>query len=88
VAHGSTGFLADPGDVATFRHRLEQLLLDASLRDALGTAGRRRFENEFTVEAMLSRTAGIYRSLPARCGTQAEAAPGRPPVSSRPTVIR
>jgi glycosyltransferase involved in cell wall biosynthesis len=62
VANGSTGFLADEGDVAMFRQRLEQLLLDASLRAELGAAGRRRFENEFTVEAMLGRTAGIYRS--------------------------
>lgn len=62
VADGSTGFLVDGGDVATFRQRLERLLLDASLRDTLGAAGRRRFENEFTVEAMLSRTAGIYRA--------------------------
>jgi glycosyltransferase involved in cell wall biosynthesis len=62
VADGSTGFLANAGDVAMFRQRLERLLLDSSLRAEFGTAGRRRFENEFTVEAMLSRTAGIYRA--------------------------
>src|SRR5260221_5048630 len=62
VADGSTGFLAAAGDVAMFRQRLEQLVQDDSLRGRLGAAGRRRFEKEFTVEAMLGKTAGIYPS--------------------------
>jgi glycosyltransferase involved in cell wall biosynthesis len=89
VADGSTGFLADAGDVAMFRQRLEQLLQDASLRVTLGTAGRRRFENEFTVEAMLSRTAGIYwaAALPL-VALQAERPAVGAPASSRTTVTR
>jgi glycosyltransferase involved in cell wall biosynthesis len=89
VADGSTGFLAKAGNVAMFRHRLEQLLQDDSLRERFGTAGRQRFEKEFTVEAMLGRTAGIYRSA-----AMPVAAPkaDRPAVSasasSRPTVTR
>ncbi|HEY6390641.1 MAG TPA: glycosyltransferase family 4 protein [Bryobacteraceae bacterium] len=66
VADGSTGFLAAAGDVATFRQRLAQLLQNDSLREKLGAAGRHRFEKEFTVEAMLERTAGIYRSAAKR----------------------
>jgi len=66
VADGTTGFLAPAGDIAMFRERLEQLLEDNSLREKLGIAGRLRFEKEFTVEAMLRSTAGIYRSAAAR----------------------
>jgi glycosyltransferase involved in cell wall biosynthesis len=89
VADGSTGFLAQAGDVTMFRQRLEQLLQDASLRDEFGTAGRRRFEKEFTVEAMLSRTAGLYRSaaMPV-LAPQVERPAVSAPASSRPTVTR
>ncbi len=66
VAEGATGFLAPAGDIAIFRRRLEQLLEDNSLREKFGIAGRQRFEKEFTVEAMLLRTAGIYRSAATR----------------------
>jgi len=58
-----TGFLVPAGNVLRFRRRLEQLLADAGLRAKLGAAGRLRFEQEFTVDAMLSRTAGVYRRV-------------------------
>ncbi len=89
VADGSTGFLAAAGDVAMFRQRLEQLVQDDSLRGRLGAAGRRRFEKEFTVEAMLGKTAGIYRSaaMPV-VAPQSERPAVNAPASSRPTVTR
>jgi glycosyltransferase involved in cell wall biosynthesis len=62
VADGSTGFTVPPGDVAAFRLRLELLLRDASLRERMGAASRRRFEREFTVGRMLQRVAEVYRS--------------------------
>jgi glycosyltransferase involved in cell wall biosynthesis len=89
VADGSTGFLTNAGDVAMFRQRLERLLLDASLRAELGTAGRQRFENEFTVEAMLSRTAGIYRAVTMPVvAPQAERPAVGASASSRTSVMR
>jgi glycosyltransferase involved in cell wall biosynthesis len=66
VADGSNGFLIGAGNVEIFRYRLEQLLQENSLRGRLGASGRRRFENEFTVEAMLAKTTGIYRSATKR----------------------
>src|SRR5260370_24341243 len=89
VADGSTGFLVAAGNVAMFRHRLEQLLQDDSLRERLGIAGRGRFEKEFTVEAMLRRTAAVYRSaaMPV-AALQAERPVLSSPASSRPTVTR
>ncbi len=62
VADGFTGFTVPAGDVAAFRHRLELLLRDATLRERMGAAGRRRFEREFTVGQMLQRVAEVYRA--------------------------
>ncbi len=77
VAEGSNGFLIGAGNVEMFRYRLEQLLQENSLRERLGASGRRRFENEFTVEAMLAKTTGIYRSATKRLTA---------PQTERPTV--
>jgi glycosyltransferase involved in cell wall biosynthesis len=89
VADESSGFLAAAGDVGMFRQRLEQLLQDRLLREKFGAAGRWRFEKEFTVEAMLGKTAGIYRSaaIPV-VAPQAERPAVSAPASSRPTVTR
>ncbi|MGA2183678.1 MAG: glycosyltransferase family 4 protein [Bryobacteraceae bacterium] len=62
VSDGSTGFAVPPGDVAAFRQRLELLLQDASLRERMGAASRRRFVQEFTVGRMLQRVAEVYRA--------------------------
>lgn len=61
VSHWSTGFTVPPGDVAAFRERLELLLTDVSLRERMGAASRRRYEQEFTVDRMLQRVAEVYR---------------------------
>ena len=63
VDDGRTGYLAPAGDVAAFRNALEKLIADPDLRARMGAAGRRRFENEFTVEAMLDRTLNVYRAV-------------------------
>jgi glycosyltransferase involved in cell wall biosynthesis len=61
VSHWGTGFTVPPGDVSAFRERLELLLGDAALRERMGVASRRRFEQEFTVDRMLQRVAEVYR---------------------------
>jgi len=63
VDTGRTGYLAPAADVAAFRSALEKLLADPDLRASMGAAGRRRFENEFTVDAMLERTLNVYRAV-------------------------
>jgi glycosyltransferase involved in cell wall biosynthesis len=47
VADGSTGLLCQPGDPDDLARQLEVLLDDAGLRQRMGLAGRRRFEQEF-----------------------------------------
>jgi glycosyltransferase involved in cell wall biosynthesis len=60
VADGATGLLCEPGDDADLARKLETLLDDAELRQRLGQAGRRRFEEEFTWETVIERH---YRPL-------------------------
>ena len=60
VIEGETGFVVEPGDVATLAERLARLRDDAELRAAMGSAGRRRYEERFTFERMYAETAAIY----------------------------
>lgn len=48
VRDGVNGFLVDPGDVAALQARVEALIGDEGLRRAMGEAGRRQVESEFT----------------------------------------
>jgi glycosyltransferase involved in cell wall biosynthesis len=63
ITDGETGFLVPAGDIAGFRKSLETLLSDAFLREKMGLAGRKRFDREFTVDAMLRSTVGVYRDV-------------------------
>jgi len=63
VQEGETGFLVPRGDAGRLRERLIQLLASPELRDAMGAAGRLRYEREFTVEAMLRETYAVYRDV-------------------------
>jgi glycosyltransferase involved in cell wall biosynthesis len=50
VVEGETGFLVLPKDAKSIAERLENLILDPDLRAAMGATGRRRYEENFTVE--------------------------------------
>ena len=50
VVDGETGFLVPPKDAKSIAERLEQLISDPDLRRKMGSAGRRRYEQNFTVE--------------------------------------
>ncbi len=60
VVPDQTGLLLPPGDVGALRDALRRLLLDAEWRRALGTRGRRRFEERFTARRMTEATAALY----------------------------
>jgi glycosyltransferase involved in cell wall biosynthesis len=62
VTNGRSGFLVPMGDEVELRQALERLIADPSLRVAMGEEGRRRYECDFTLPQMLSRTAAVYRS--------------------------
>lgn len=60
VVDGETGFLLPPGQPDVVASTIVRLLGDAELLRRLATAGRRRIENEFTVDAMVRRTTDVY----------------------------
>ncbi len=61
VEPGRTGFLVPPGNSAALAEALESLLTDPDLRRALGEAGRRKVEQELSVEEVVASTLDIYR---------------------------
>jgi len=52
VVHGGTGLLHTPRDADALADALAPLLADPLRRQSLGAAGRRRWEREFSAEAM------------------------------------
>ena len=63
VIEGHTGYLTPSGDVNTLRQRLQVLVDSPLLRAEMGSAGRARYEEKFTVERMLYQTLAVYRMV-------------------------
>lgn len=61
--HGETGLTVPPADPAALAAAINQLLDNPSLRQALGAAARVRARQEFSLEAMTSRTLTLYETL-------------------------
>jgi glycosyltransferase involved in cell wall biosynthesis len=62
VTEGVNGYLVPMGDEVKLRQRLQALISKPALRAAMGTRGRARYERDFTLHEMLSRTATVYRN--------------------------
>ena len=60
VNDGVTGLLCELGDPADLARQIARLLDDPALRQRMGQAGRRRFEEEFTWESVIEK---YYRPL-------------------------
>jgi glycosyltransferase involved in cell wall biosynthesis len=63
VQDGSTGFLIPHGGVEQLRERIGRLLRDAELRVRFGVAGRRRYEQHFTLDEMVRKTLTVYQDV-------------------------
>ena len=63
VADGKTGILVPPRDHRAMATAILRLLADESLRRAMGTAGRARVRQHFSVEEMVSGTMAVYRRV-------------------------
>jgi glycosyltransferase involved in cell wall biosynthesis len=55
VVDGSTGLLFEPGDVKDLSQKLNRLLDDHELRERMGRAGRERFDEHYTWDAIINR---------------------------------
>jgi glycosyltransferase involved in cell wall biosynthesis len=73
VLDQETGYVVPRGDVEVFRDRIKALLESQPLRLRLGANARRRYEQLFTLNRLVSRTLDVYRDVLA--GTK-----GRAPV--------
>jgi glycosyltransferase involved in cell wall biosynthesis len=63
VVEGKSGFLVSPDDAGEMGKRIERLCADPPLRARMGSAGRRRYESEFTFERMLAATTAVYEEV-------------------------
>ncbi len=61
VADKVTGYLTAEHDIETFGERIIELLRDPAKAQAMGEAGRKRFEEGFTVERMVERIRAAMR---------------------------
>jgi glycosyltransferase involved in cell wall biosynthesis len=63
LGHEDAGLLVPGGSPERWTEALTKLLSDASLRERLGAAARRRVENEFALERIVPRYVRLYRRL-------------------------
>jgi len=63
VVDGETGIVFPAGDREALGRALAGLLADPARRHALGEAGRRRYEERFTLERMAEAYASVYRRV-------------------------
>jgi glycosyltransferase involved in cell wall biosynthesis len=63
VVEGETGILVPPGDAGALVEAVAALSADRQRARAMGAAGRRRVEAEFTLERMLEGTVDVYRRV-------------------------
>lgn len=85
VAEGSTALLCEPGNAADLAAKLSVLLNDPTLRDRLGAAGRRRFEEHYAWPAVIERHYHPLLGGPVRYGAQQAVPPERE--SSAPSEL-
>jgi sugar transferase (PEP-CTERM/EpsH1 system associated) len=73
VVDGDTGILVPPSDAKRMADALERLVSNASLRQAMGSAGRRRTHQEFSLEGMVERYQSFYcNAMRTRMSSRAE----------------
>lgn len=60
VDEGQTGFLVEPHDPEAVADRLARLAHDGELRARMGDAGRRKFEQEYTISRHLEQLRDVF----------------------------
>jgi glycosyltransferase involved in cell wall biosynthesis len=70
VEENQTGYVVARGDVESFRERIADLLDAPALRSRLGAAGRRRYEEHFTLGRLVENTLAVYGDVLGRKRTR------------------
>ena len=73
---GDSGYLVPRGDVTVLRDRLGRLLSSPGLREEMGSKGRIRWEQHFTIEQMVEKTFAIYQDVVEQSRTVDRSSPG------------
>ncbi len=63
IIDGETGYLVPRDNIPLLRDRLIRLIQNPQLRNRMGLAGKKRFQNFFTVEKMLKLHRELYSEL-------------------------
>jgi hypothetical protein len=63
VEHGTTGLLVPPGDSAELASAVIRIAGDPALRNAMGQAGLRRYQDRFSAGVMARRTIAMYEHV-------------------------
>jgi glycosyltransferase involved in cell wall biosynthesis len=63
VEEGVTGLLVPPSDPVRLAAAIDRLLADPELAARFGRAGRRRYEERFTIDRMVQQMMRLYRRL-------------------------
>ena len=63
VQDGKTGILINPGDTGSLTTVLKDLIENPELRQQLGSAGRSRILEDFSIEAMVKGNLEVYRKI-------------------------
>jgi len=63
VAHGKTGVLIPPGDLAGLQNAIELMIEDPGLRADLGRAGRQRMQDDFSIKTMVESHIDLYEQI-------------------------
>jgi len=66
VEDGLTGFLVPQKNAIGLADKLEMLITDPGLREKMGTAGRSKYEREFTLERFEGRMVEILEEVGSR----------------------
>ncbi len=63
VQHGETGLLVSAEDVAALQGAIARLMDDEPLRQRMSTAGRKRMQENFSINTMADKHVELYESL-------------------------
>ena len=63
VEHNRSGILVPPGDAGALGDAIARLSADTKLRCAMGAEGRKRYQERFRAEQMVSQIESLYRRM-------------------------